>query len=252
MLKARQHPPMPSVRLSAILSDDRRRRRWGWGTIAALVLLGVPSLWFAMAYGGLPRLWSHHEHKLIGQRDQIVSYTAQDIPGDPVNLRLIGERAAIDCAFRRAGWSGADPVDWRSALGIGASVLLARPYPTAPVSPLYFADRMQDFAFQRDAGRSADKRHHIRFWQIGPRDWLAAATFDRGVGLSLFTLQVTHHIGRDVDAERNAAGALLQASGAQMIDAQSSRVTPGWHRNGGGDKYRTDGMIHVYRLGGGC
>ncbi|QKR99524.1 hypothetical protein F9288_07600 [Sphingomonas sp. CL5.1] len=246
---------MHDVTISASIppARARRRRRWRWGTLVALALLGVPALWFALAYGGLPRLWSRHEHKLIGRRDAITSYTAQDIPGDPINLELFGERGAIDCAFRRAGWSPADPVDLRSALGIAASVLFARPYPQAPVSPLYFADRQQDFAFQRDAGKSADKRHHIRFWRIGPRRWVAAATFDRGVGVSLFTLQVTHHIGREVDAERDAAGALLRASGARLIDALSSRLAPGWHRNGGGDRYFTDGMIHVYRLGrAGC
>ncbi|WP_298667848.1 LssY C-terminal domain-containing protein [uncultured Sphingomonas sp.] len=231
----------------------RRLRRWHWATIAAFVLVGLPALWIALAYGGLPRLWSHHEHKLIGRRDQIISYTAQDIPGDPINLRLRGERGAIECAFRRAGWSLADPVDLRSGLGIAASVLFARPYPQAPVSPLYFADAPQEFAFQRDAGKSADKRHHIRFWRVAPRDWMAAATFDRGVGLSLFTLQITHHIGPQVDDERDAAGALLRASGAQLAGAFPSRIPPGWHRNGGGDRYFTDGMIHVYRLdGAGC
>lgn len=240
-------------RSAADLRRRRRRNGWSWATIAAIALLGLPALWFTLAYGGLPRLWSHHEHKLIGKRAEIVSYTAQDIPGDPINLELNGERRAIECAFRRGGWSLADPVNLRSGLGIAASVLLGRPYPAAPVSPLYFADRTQDFAFQRDEGRSADKRHHIRFWRIGPNHWAAAATFDRGVGLSLFTLQITHHIGPKVDDERDAAGALLRASGAELADARQSRITPGWHRNGGGDKYLTDGMIHVYRLsGGGC
>jgi LssY C-terminus len=226
-----------------------RMRPWHWYSIAGLALVVLPSLWFALAYGGLPRMWSHHEHKKIGQREEIVAYTAQDIPGDPINLRVHGEQAAIVCAFRRAGWSVADPVTVRSALQIGASVILQRAYPQAPVSPLYVKDTVQTLAFEKDEGKSADKRHHVRLWQIAPNDWLGAATFDRGVGVSLFTLQITHHIGRDVDAERDAAGKILIASGGVLTGTEPNRIAPNvWRRNGGGDRYRTDGKIKVYSV----
>lgn len=226
-----------------------RLRPWHWYSITVLLVLGIPLLWFILAYGSLPRLWSHHEHKKIGSRDQIQSYTAQDIPGDPINLHLKGGQAAITCAFKRAGWSVADPVSLPSAIEIASSVILQRPYPQAPVSPLYVQDRMQTIAFEKDEGKSADKRHHVRIWQVGNTDWLGAATFDRGVGLSLFTLQITHHIGPDVDTERDSAGKLLTESGATPGGTESSRITPNqWQRNGGGDRYRTDGNIKIYTL----
>jgi hypothetical protein len=222
---------------------------WHWYSITLALMVVVPLLWFVLAYGGLPRLWSHHEHKKIGTRDQIQSYTAQDIPGDPVNLHLKGSQAAITCAFRHAGWFVADPVSLRSGLEIGSSVLLHRPYPQAPVSPLYVQDQMQTIAFEKAQGKSADKRHHVRIWQVGQEDWLGAATFDRGVGFSLFTFQITHHIAPDVDRERDDAGTLLMANGAVPGASESSRIVPGqWHRNGGGDHYRTDGQIKVYAL----
>lgn len=235
-------------------SRRRRLRPWHWYSITALLLLAVPLLWFVLAYGSLPRLWSHHEHKVIGTRDQIQSYTAQDIPGDPISLHLHGSREAIACAFRRAGWSLADPVNLPSALRIGASVVLGHPYRQAPVSPLYVQDEKQAMAFEKEEGKSADQRHHVRFWQIGNDDWLGAASFDRGVGLSLFTLQVTHHIGPDVDADRGIAGNLLVANGAKPAGTEDNRIAPNqWHRNGGGDPYRTDGRINVYTLpAGGC
>jgi hypothetical protein len=76
---------------------------------------------------------------------------------------------------------------------------------------------------------------------------------DRGVGLSLFTLQITHHIGPNVDNERDMVGALLNASGGRAEGEMSSRITSGqWHRNGGGDKYRTDGAISIVDLGSIC
>jgi hypothetical protein len=237
-------------------TSKRRHHRlkpWHWYSITALLLLAVPLLWFVLAYGSLPRLWSHHEKKVIGQRDQIQTYTAQDIPGDPISLHVHGSREAIACAFTRAGWSLADPVNLPSALRIGASVVLGHPYPQAPVSPLYVQDEKQAMAFEKEEGKSADQRHHVRFWQIGNDDWYGAASFDKGVGLSLFTLQVTHHIGANVDAERDTAGRLLVAGGAKLSGIEDNRIAPGMHRNGGGDRYRTDGRIAVFTLpAGGC
>ena len=221
-------------------------------TIPAVIVV-LPALWFALAYGGLPRLWSHHEHKLMAARSQIVAYTAQDIPGDPVNLRLHGSAAAIKCAFAHAGWPAAEPVSARTGFKIVASVLLDRPYPDAPISPLYVADEPQDLAFEHAAGKSADKRHHVRFWQVAPNDWLGAATYDRGVGLNLFTLQVTHHIGRDVDRDRDLVAALVIASGGKPEGTMASGVARDTlHRNGGGDRYRTDGQIRIFELGAAC
>ena len=75
---------------------------WHWISLAFTTLLGVLIVWLLLAYGELPRLWSKHEHKLIGKRDQIVSYTSQDIPADPINLHIVGSRESITCAFLNA------------------------------------------------------------------------------------------------------------------------------------------------------
>lgn len=220
-----------------------------WAAIAIGGLAATLLLWFLIAYAGLPRLWSHHEHRQIGQRDAIISYTAQDIPGDPINLRIYGSEAAIAAAYRHAGWSRADPVSLRTGARIGLSVLTERSYPNAPVSPLFVEDRVQDFAFEKDVGSSADQRHHVRFWRVGRDQWLAAATFDRGVGLSLFTFQITHHIGADIDAERARSVTVLRRCGAIEQGTESMRLPAGrLHRNGGGDRYETDGNIAILRL----
>jgi hypothetical protein len=206
-------------------------------------------LWLALAYGELPHLWSKHEHKKIRRGDEIITYTSQDIPADPINVRLIADARSIQCAFERGGWTLADRLSLRSALGIVGSVVLQRSYPNAPVSSLYFQDKLQSLAYEKDEGRTAHRRHHVRLWQVGPREWMGAATYDRGVGLALFTLQVTHHIGPNVDAERNALGAMLQAAGARLQGYAPSRVPSGRkQRNGGGDPYFTDGMIKTYTV----
>ena len=47
--------------------------------------------------------------------------------------------------------------------------------------------------------------------------WLGSATFDKDVGLSRDTGQVTHHIGPDVDAERDRLTNDLRA--AKVVEA---------------------------------
>lgn len=224
-------------------------RPWHWLTLALLALLVLLLLWLVLAYGELPHLWSKHEHKKLRSNEELISYTSQDIPADPINLRLIGDLKSIGCAFARGGWSLADPLSGRSALGIVESVILQRPYPSAPVSSLYFQDQLQAVAYEKDEGKTAHRRHHVRLWQVGPNEWIGAATYDRGVGLALFTLQVTHHIGPNVDAERDSLGSMLHAGGAHFVASSPSRVPPGRKlRNGGGDPYFTDGLIKTYAV----
>ena len=77
-------------------------------------------------------------------------------------------------------------------------------------------------------------------------DWLAAGTFDTAVGLSLFTLQVTHRIDADTDIERDHIVATLSAADARVrVDVIPDFAT-GYHaRNGGGDSIRTDGDLPI-------
>lgn len=224
-----------------------------WVLLTVLLVLGLPLLWLALAYGGLPKLWTHHERKKMGSRTELVSYTAQDLPADPINLRLTGDEPTLFCAFKRAGWSRADELSLSSSIRIASTVLTRQPYPSAPVSPLYFQDRQQDLAFELEEGASAKKRHHVRLWRIHDRDWLAAASFDKGVGLSLYTLQITHHIGPDVDAERRRLADLIVAVGGKAAGDLASGITSAKrHRNGGGDHYTTDGNVLALKLPSEC
>lgn len=213
------------------------------GGYILIALLVLPALWFLLAYAGLPRLWSHHEHKKGKALGDAVAYTAQDIPGDPINLTIDGSGAAIEAAMQRAGWVKAENVSLASGLKIGVSVIFFQPYPDAPVSPLFFDDKKQIFSYQHDEGRSADKRHHVRFWEVMPNHWVASATFDRGVGISLYTMQITHHIGPNVDQERDTIARILQNGAQPVVSALPGAGQGGLRRNGGGDKYITDGKV---------
>jgi hypothetical protein len=161
----------------------------------------------------------------------------------------------VVCAMQAAGWYPADPVTARTAVEIAGSVLLDRPYRRAPISPLFYLGRPEDLAFEKPDGQSADRRHHVRLWQVLDKGqenrpvWLGDATFDRGVGVSHYTGAITHHISADIDAERSLLASDLEA--AQMVDAKYQVTGIGVTlagRNGGGDSYFTDGEVWVLRL----
>jgi hypothetical protein len=225
-----------------------------------LAVLGVAVLIYGIsAYIVLPRAWTHYEHQKGLAGFTMVTHTAQDIPGDPINVGLVGAHEDVLCAMHAAGWYPADPITFRSSVEIVGSVILRRPYKDAPVSNLYYDGRRQDLAFEKPVGESADRRHHVRFWEVLQRGeenrpvWLGSATFDRDVGLSRYTAQVTHHIGPDVDAERE--GLVNDLKNSKVVEAiyEVSGVGPTFiGRNGEGDRYFTDGEVKISRLVSGC
>jgi len=226
---------------------------------ALLLALFVVIGYALLAYLALPALWTHYEHQKGLANLPMVTRTAQGIPGDPINVGLIGDNKDVLCAMQAAGWYPADPVTLKSSIEIAGSVLLDRPYRDAPVSPLFYLGRREDLAFEKPDGNSADHRHHVRFWKVLDRGeenrpvWLGDATFDRSVGVSRYTGAITHHIGADIDAERAVLAADLEA--ARVVDAryQVTGIGPTMTgRNGGGDLYYTDGEVWILRLVEAC
>jgi hypothetical protein len=219
---------------------------------------GIPfflAFWVLLAYLVLPRL--HRILTTIYVPDYFIgrTRTSDGLLGDPVNLAFLGTGEQIQTALEAAGWTRAEPVTLGSSWRIIASTLLRRSYDEAPVSPLFLFGRQQDFAYQQEVDGNPAQRHHVRFWRCpddwllpgGRRvDWLAAGTFDTSVGLSLFTLQVTHRIDADTDVERDhIVQTVTDAEPRVAVDVIADFAT-GYHaRNGGGDSIRTDGDLPI-------
>ena len=223
--------------------------RPGW----PLLLLVV--FWLLLTYLLLPRL-----HRILTQV-YVPGYfigrarTSDGLLGDPVNLALLGHEAQIHAAMNRGGWTRADDLSLRTGFRIVSSTLSRRSYHEAPVSPLTLFDRQQDFAYQQEVAGSPSKRHHVRFWRCPEGwmlpggysvDWLAAGTYDKSVGLSLFTLQVTHKIEENTDIERDYIVETVQAGSPEIMVEVIENFSTGYHsRNGGGDLIITDGDLPV-------
>ena len=229
----------------------------GWHLTPWVVLAGI-AFWGLLAYLAIPRVhqvltWLYVPDYFIGR-----TRTPDGLLGDPVNLALLGHEEDLHEAMRSAGWVRADSITPRSGWRIIVSSLLRRSYPCAPVSTLQLFGRAQDVAYQKQVEGNPSKRHHVRLWHTpanwvlpGGRavDWLAAATYDRAVGLSALTLQVTHKIDADIDVERDyVVDDIRWACPAAGLEVWPDFFTSYHDKNGGGDQVITDGDLYVLDL----
>jgi hypothetical protein len=196
--------------------------------------------------------------------------TGDGLPGDPVNLVLIGTLQQLHAAFARAGWSEADRLGLASSWRMIRAFVFDTAYPTAPFSTLYLLGRGQDVGFQKAIDNSPRKRHHIRFWAmsiasaedtIGTTDfwlntdrppdnehvlWVGAGTRDTGLSLTQLTFQITHATDSDTNAERDYIVTELTKNRVigDVESYQSARRLPIERVN----HYITDGEVTVANL----
>ena len=239
-----------AIWLAVVFGIEGTRSWWA-------LLLFVP-VWGITAYLVLPRL-----HRLLSDL-YVPDYffgrtrTAEGLLGDPVNLGVDGTAMQLDHVMREAGWHRADEITAGSTWRIITSTLTRRSYATAPVSPLMLFGRRHDVAYQQEVAGNPKQRHHVRFWHCPPgwllpggarTDWLGAGTYDTDVGLSLFTLQVTHRIDENTDEERDFVVASVRRANPSVGVRVLHDFTTGYHsRNGGGDRFITDGDLPILQL----
>jgi hypothetical protein len=206
-----------------------------------------------MAYGILPLLWrtDTRGHPVDLTEAPRITHTANGIPGDPLNIALEGSEADVIHVLTAAKWYPADPITFRTSVRIAVDSVFRKPDDDAPVSDLYLFGRKQDLAFEQPVGNSPRQRHHVRLWRWDKLEndrevWFGSVTFDERVGISHTTGQITHHIGPDVDAERDRLIAELQQAGHTQkiywLDGFHQRLSG---KNGGGDPWHTDGRLEV-------
>ncbi|WP_353113825.1 LssY C-terminal domain-containing protein [Microbacterium sp.] len=241
-----------AIWLAVVIGMQGFRYPWSF-----LVLIPV---WVITAYLALPRL-----HRLLSDL-YVPDYffgrtrTGDGLLGDPVNLGVDGSPAQLDEAMIAAGWHRADEITAASTWRIITSTITRRSYPTAPVSPLMLFGRRHDVAYQQEVEGNPKQRHHVRFWHTPPgwllpggarTDWMGAGTYDTDVGLSFFTLQVTHRIDENTDIERDYVVSSVREAVPTATVRTLHDFTTGYHsRNGGGDRFVTDGDLPILDLTG--
>jgi len=230
-------------------SAPRQSVIWSIVRLIAALLLA----YLIIAYVVLPNIWKRYVHRHPTLDDvPNITHTASGIPGDPLNVALIGTKHQLMKIMIAAKWYPADPLTLKSCLEIAEATVLKRPYDEAPVSSLYLFGRKEDLAFEQPVGNDPRKRHHVRFWKTEKVDsdgqplWIGSAVYDEHVGFSRTTGQITHVTSANVDAERDYLFQCLEKTG----DLESQYVVDDFHKirsgkNGGGDPWTTDGKLYV-------
>jgi len=217
------------------------------------------------AYIVLPRAIRMGLKILQSKRVPSYTITGDGLPGDPVNVVLVGTLQQLRGAFTSLGWAEADRLSLASSWGMVRAFVLNTPYPTAPFSTLYLFGRGQDIGFQKAIDNSPRKRHHIRFWALSqtyaeaswgtadfwrnterPSDnervlWIGAGTRDTGLSVTRLSFQITHATDFDTNAERDFIVGELRKNqsieAAQVYQAGENLLTERVNR------YITDGKI---------
>src|SRR4051812_23906060 len=229
-------------------------------------ILALSLAYGAAAYIILPR--TVRMGLKILQRKRVPSFTitGDGLPGDPVNLALVGTLQQLQTAFGTIGWVEADQLGLASSWRMARAFVMKSPYPTAPFSTLYLFGRGQDIGFQKAIDNNPRKRHHVRFWTMSgaedalatasfwlntdrpPADesvlWVGAGTKDTGLSLTKLTFQVTHATDSDANAERDhIVGELTNAKVVE--DVRSYVCGQSVERV---NRYITDGDVTVATL----
>ena len=215
-------------------------------------------LWVVLAYLVLPRVQRFLAGIYVPDYFIGRTRTSDGVLGDPVNLAVDGSEAELQAAMAQGGWTRADDLTLATGWRIVRETLLRRQYAAAPVSPLFVFSHRQDLAFEQEVEGNPSRRHHVRFWQCPEGwylpgglqvGWIGAATYDRRVGLSAYTLQVTHKIGENTDLERDHVVQTLEQTGLVGSVRWQQNYFSGYRaRNGGGDAITTDGNLPVLDL----
>ncbi|RDI59783.1 LssY C-terminal domain-containing protein [Microvirga subterranea] len=254
-----------SVWLIVFVVFDTADQRLPW-------ILAVGLTYAVGAYVILP--WIIRMGLKLLHRKRVPSFTTtgDGLPGDPVNVALVGTLAQLRAAFAALGWSEADRLGLASSWGMIRAFVFNSPYPTAPFSTLYLFGRGQDIGFQKAIGDSPRKRHHIRFWSLSiaraestwaggsasfwlntgrpPDDervlWVGAGTRDTGLSLTRLTFQITHATDSDTNVERDFIIAELETIGsvADVKVYQAGQGLATEHVN----HYTSDGRVTLASL----
>ncbi len=244
---------------SARRVPDERYRRWLTAAgVVAVVVFSVAGL-----LGRTTQLPSVQEPPptVLDTADptaalDVISPFSETLTGqemEPIGLIIAADDETIRAAISEAGWSVADDPTTRRLFEVYWAGLRGQDDLTAPVTPTFLDDKMQDIAIEKPAGDtgSVRERHHARLWRLdittsdGCPVWVATASFDDRVEWTWRTVLPNHHIDPVIDEEQAVLAADLTGAG-DLIRVGTTRVTdPMLGTNAAGDPWFTEGLATV-------
>ncbi len=174
-------------------------------------------------------------------------------PSDLTNVVFLGTPAAVERAFRAAGWVRADRLNTTTGFLTLRSIAENQQYHRAPMSTLLLDEQRPYFEFSKSLD-TFSKRHHTRIW-LRSETWqgkavlTASSTQDIGIQLSRKNKTFIHVIDTNIDGERTKIVNDLVFTGC--VDGAELYARP-WVasgvQNATGEQLITDGRVAVLQL----
>lgn len=238
------------------------RRRLSNTTKVIMICIIVWYVLYGLQYEPLVASYETQFVPTLVSTDVITTFSEQSLPRytetirgvaqEPPSFIIIAQNdTALTLALQQAGWSLADPVTIRSLALTWQRIVLNQPDPNAPVTPVFWNNRVNDFGFQKSTdSNTVRQRHHARFWKTNiqtPTGWqvyIGTASFDQGIKWG----GVTHAIDPAVDTEREVLFTDLHNADVIAQVNKTPFVKPTLGTNFVGDQFFTDGETYVITL----
>ncbi len=174
-------------------------------------------------------------------------------PSDLTNLVFVGSPAALERAFRAAGWVQSDRLNSITGFLTLRSIAESQRYQSAPMSVLLLDEQRPYYTFSKSLD-TFSKRHHVRVWLRGETSdgqpvMTASSTQDIGIQLSRKNKTFIHVIDTNIDNERTKIVNDLIFTGC--VEAAELHARP-WiakgAKNGTGEALITDNYVGVLEL----
>lgn len=173
---------------------------------------------------------------------------------EPANFIVIGDEQKLINLFSAAGWYRAEKPDLENFFKLSSAIAKNINYPTAPMTPVFLGSKTNDLGFEKSTDKNTSReRHHTRYWKSGyeidgQEVWVATASFDEGVGLSLVMQLPVHRISPDIDAEREFIMKDLAKTELILEYQKVDLVGETKGVNAAGDSFFTDGRAYIIYL----
>lgn len=174
-------------------------------------------------------------------------------PSDLTNLLFLGTPAALQRAFRAAGWVEAHQLNTTTGFMTLRSIAENQGYQSAPMSTLLLDEQKPQFTFSKTLN-TFSKRHHVRIWWRtetwnGASLLTASSTQDIGIAVSRKNKTFIHVIDTFIDNERaKIVNDLVFTGCVEGAELFPRPWVPKDAKNATGEPLITDGSIAVLQL----
>ncbi|MFO0952912.1 MAG: LssY C-terminal domain-containing protein [Isosphaeraceae bacterium] len=241
-----QPPPMP-----------QRVRRRRFLVRGATVLTSLVVMYLVFVSLVAPYFWYHFEAYPKLTDAPKTAQTSQNVSSDPLNVAFLGDERDLVLALLEAGWSPADPASFLNANRLARNLMANKPFPRALFGEMYLFGRPHDLMYEKPA--DAKGRHTVRLWKSdelgsgGRPLWIGTAAYGRVDPSAKPIAAPEHHIGPDLDAERD----LLVDDLSRVLRLTEVSAVTGFGptfsgRTAADDSFYTDGELTLGTLSAGA